>query len=63
MTIGFHRATATIYQFPVKGAHQPNRFERLRMMEREAEAFCDAALDNCFYHHEAVRDEDKVTKS
>jgi hypothetical protein len=41
---------------------QPNRFERLRMMEREAEGFCDAALDNCFYHHEAVRDE-KVTKS
>jgi hypothetical protein len=60
MTIGFHRETATIYQFPVKGARQPNRFERARILEREAEAYCDEALDSCWYHHEAVSKDDKL---
>lgn len=63
MAIGFHRESATIYQFPVRAAQGPNRFERLRLMEREAADMCDAALDSCWYHDEAVRTDDKKTNS
>lgn len=58
MAIGFHRESATIYQFPVKAVQAQNRFERLRVMEREAAGVCDA-LDSCWYHDEAVRDDKK----
>ena len=62
MAIGFHRESATIYQFPVKAVQAQNRFERLRMMEREAAGVCDA-LDSCWYHDEAVRESDKKPNS
>jgi hypothetical protein len=32
-------------------------------MEREAAEVCDAALDSCWYHDEAVRESDRPTKS
>ncbi|MBY5337353.1 DUF2735 domain-containing protein [Rhizobium leguminosarum] len=63
MPTGFHRESATIYQFPVKAIRNPNRFERARLMEREAAEVCDAALDSCWYHDEAVRESDRPTKS
>ncbi|MBY5789386.1 MULTISPECIES: glutamine synthetase translation inhibitor GstI [Rhizobium] len=63
MPTGFHRESATIYQFPVKAIRNANRFERARLMEREAAGVCDAALDSCWYHDEAVRDSDRPTKS
>ncbi|QIO50696.1 DUF2735 domain-containing protein [Rhizobium leguminosarum bv. trifolii] len=63
MPTGFHRESATIYQFPVKAIRNANRFERARMMEREAAEVCDAALDSCWYHDEAVRESDRPTKS
>ncbi|MGO4117982.1 glutamine synthetase translation inhibitor GstI [Rhizobium ruizarguesonis] len=63
MPIGFHRESATIYQFPVKAIRNANRFERARLMEREAAEVCDAALDSCWYHDEAVRESDRPTKS
>ncbi|KAF5882978.1 DUF2735 domain-containing protein [Rhizobium sophorae] len=63
MPTGFHRESATIYQFPVKAIRNANRFERARLMEREAADVCDAALDSCWYHDEAVRDSDRPTKS
>ncbi|AHG46379.1 glutamine synthetase [Rhizobium leguminosarum bv. trifolii CB782] len=62
MPTGFHRESATIYQFPVKPTRAANRFERARLMEREAAEVCDA-LDSCWYHDEAVRDSDRPTKS
>ena len=58
MAIGFHRESATIYQFPIKAVQAQNRFERFRTMEREAADVCDA-LDSCWYHDEAVRDDKK----
>ncbi|MGO7481031.1 glutamine synthetase translation inhibitor GstI [Rhizobium ruizarguesonis] len=63
MPTGFHRESATIYQFPVKAIRTANRFERARPMEREAAEVCDAALDSCWYHDEAVRESDRPTKS
>ncbi|MGR4843441.1 glutamine synthetase translation inhibitor GstI [Rhizobium sp. LARHSG275] len=63
MPTGFHRDSATIYQFPVKAICNANRFERARLMEREAAEVCDAALDSCWYHDEAVRESDRPTKS
>ncbi|MEI1246709.1 glutamine synthetase translation inhibitor GstI [Rhizobium aouanii] len=63
MPTGFHRESATIYQFPVKAIRNANRFERARLMEREAADVCDAALDSCWYHDEAVRDADRPAKS
>ncbi|MBY5352704.1 DUF2735 domain-containing protein [Rhizobium leguminosarum] len=63
MPTGFHRDSATIYQFPVKAIRNANRFERARLMEREAAEVCDAALDSCWYHDEAVREPDRPTKS
>ncbi|MEH7877943.1 glutamine synthetase translation inhibitor GstI [Rhizobium laguerreae] len=63
MPTGFHRESATIYQFPVKATRNANRFERARLMEREAADVCDAALDSCCYHDEAVRESDRPTKS
>ncbi|ACE92210.1 glutamine synthetase translation inhibitor [Rhizobium phaseoli] len=63
MPTGFHRESATIYQFPVKPTRAASRFERTRRMEREAADVCDAALDSCWYHDEAVRDSDRPTKS
>jgi hypothetical protein len=63
MPTGFHRESATIYQFPVKAIRNANRFERARLMEREAAAVCDAALDSCWYHDEAVRESDPPKKS
>jgi hypothetical protein len=63
MAIGFQRESATIYQFPIKAVRVPNRFERLRMMELEAASVCDAALDSCWYHDEAVREGDKKPNS
>ncbi|API50699.1 glutamine synthetase [Rhizobium leguminosarum] len=63
MPTGFHRESATIYQFPVKAIRNANRFERAKLMEREAADVCDAALDSCWYHDEAVRDSDRPTKS
>jgi hypothetical protein len=63
MPTGFHRESATIYQFPVKAIRTANRFERARLMEREAAEVCDAALDSCWYHYEAVRESDRPTKS
>ncbi|MGO8188647.1 glutamine synthetase translation inhibitor GstI [Rhizobium leguminosarum] len=63
MPTGFHRESATIYQLPVKAIRNANRFERARLMEREAADVCDAALDSCWYHDEAVRDADRPTKS
>ncbi|MGR9077654.1 glutamine synthetase translation inhibitor GstI [Rhizobium leguminosarum] len=63
MPTGFHRESATIYQFPVKAIRNVNRFERARLMEREAADVCDAALDSCWYHDEAVRESDRPTKS
>ncbi|MBW8786889.1 MULTISPECIES: glutamine synthetase translation inhibitor GstI [Rhizobium] len=63
MPTGFHRDSATIYQFPVKAIRNANRFERARLMEREAAEVCDAALDSCWYHDEAVRESDRPTKS
>lgn len=62
MTIGFHRESAKIYQFPVKAA-AANRFERTRRLELEAQRVCDAALDSCWYHDEAVRDAERPKKS
>ncbi|CAN7498399.1 glutamine synthetase translation inhibitor GstI [Rhizobium leguminosarum] len=63
MPTGFHRESAKIYQFPVKAIRNANRFERARLMEREAAEVCDAALDSCWYHDEAVRESDRPTKS
>lgn len=63
MPTGFHRDSATIYKFPVKAIRNANRFERARLMEREAAEVCDAALDSCWYHDEAVRESDRPTKS
>ncbi|NNH80483.1 glutamine synthetase translation inhibitor GstI [Rhizobium laguerreae] len=63
MPTDFHRESATIYQFPVKAIRNANRFERARLMEREAADVCDAALDSCWYHDEAVRDADRPKKS
>jgi len=63
MPTGFHRESATIYQFPVKAIRNANRFERARLMEREAAEVCDAVLDSCWYHDEAVRESDQPTKS
>ncbi|MBB4235642.1 glutamine synthetase translation inhibitor GstI [Rhizobium esperanzae] len=63
MPTGFHRESATIYQFPVTPTRGANRFERARLMEREAAEVCDAALDSCWYHDEAVRGPDRPTKS
>ncbi|QND42781.1 DUF2735 domain-containing protein [Rhizobium leguminosarum bv. viciae] len=63
MPTGFHRESATIYQFPVKAIRNANRFERARLMERETADVCDAALDSCWYHDEAVRESDRPTKS
>ncbi|MCJ9695613.1 DUF2735 domain-containing protein [Rhizobium sp. PRIMUS64] len=63
MPTGFHRESATIYQFPVKAIRNANRFERARLMEREAADVCDSALDSCWYHDEAVRESDRPTKS
>ncbi|MGZ2455271.1 glutamine synthetase translation inhibitor GstI [Rhizobium sp. IY2] len=62
MPTGFHRESATIYQFPVKSMRATNRFERARLMEREAADVCDA-LDSCWYHDEAVRESDRPKKS
>ena len=63
MPTGFHRESATIYQFPVKPPRAASLFERAKLMEREAADICDAALDSCWYHDEAVRETDRPTKS
>ncbi|MGO7302187.1 glutamine synthetase translation inhibitor GstI, partial [Rhizobium ruizarguesonis] len=50
-------------QFPAKAIRNANRFERARLMEREAAEVCDDALDSCWYHDEAVRESDRPKKS
>ncbi|MFN7024930.1 MAG: DUF2735 domain-containing protein [Pseudorhizobium sp.] len=53
MTPDVERVSATIYQFPLK---------RINSRERrttDPKDYCTAALESCWYHDEAVRQEQK----
>jgi hypothetical protein len=55
MTTQFHRESAKIYQFPKR------QFGRSASVappvELDPADICYAALENCWYHQEAVREE------
>ncbi len=56
MTPDVERVSAKIYQFPLK---------RVKMREtRQADPnkYCTAALESCWYHDEAVRQEQKAPR-
>lgn len=57
MTPDVERVSAKIYQFPIKRM-------KLRLAEKQAEVdYCAAALDNCWYHDEAVRQDRKPPRN
>jgi hypothetical protein len=58
MTTQFHRETATIYQFPKRPVRR-NGFvpSAAPTVELEPSDICYAALENCWYHEEAVRED------
>lgn len=56
MTPDVERVSAKIYQFPVKRV--VNRSPQIRLAE-EAARYSDLALDECWYHQEAITQEGK----
>jgi hypothetical protein len=63
MSTGVHRETAKIYQFPLTAIHRPSRFDKMWILEREAEAYSNSVVNECWYHEEAVRPADPIIKS
>lgn len=62
MATGFHRETATIYQFPVGGRAGVSKFRDsgLSKLEREAQ---EPHVDfGSWYHDDAIRDEERDGK-
>ncbi|WP_164923987.1 DUF2735 domain-containing protein [Sinorhizobium fredii] len=59
MATSFHGKTATIYQFPTRISRkaEERRSEGLRKAEFASSDVCAAAIDGCWYHEEAVREE------
>ncbi len=57
MATQFYRESAKIYQFPVKAFKRGGDRKGLAAVPTFDEAdICVAALDNCWYHDEAVRE-------
>ncbi|WOS66361.1 DUF2735 domain-containing protein [Sinorhizobium fredii] len=63
MATSFHGKTATIYQFPTRISRkaEERRSEAQRNADLISSDVCAAAIDGCWYHEEAVREE-KSTK-
>ncbi|WP_026187187.1 DUF2735 domain-containing protein [Ensifer sp. BR816] len=63
MATSFQGKTATIYQFPthISRKAEDRRSEVQRKASLASSEVCAAAIDGCWYHEEAVR-EDTSTK-
>ncbi|AFL50128.1 hypothetical protein ABIE78_004080 [Sinorhizobium fredii] len=59
MATSFHGKTATILQFPTRISRkaEDRHFEAQRKAELASSDVCAAAIDGCWYHEEAVREE------
>ena len=62
MATGFHRETATIYQFPVNGRDGADRkvTQAKQLVERQPPTYADCAFGGCWYHEEALHDGDAL---
>lgn len=60
MTTQFHRESAKIYQFPTNHIRRSAfRSDVAPAVEFAASDICYEALENCWYHEEAVRQADE----
>ncbi|OAP36868.1 glutamine synthetase [Sinorhizobium glycinis] len=59
MATSFHGKSATIYQFPahISRKAEERRSEVQRKADFASSDVCAAAIDGCWYHEEAVREE------
>ncbi|KJF73591.1 DUF2735 domain-containing protein [Agrobacterium arsenijevicii] len=62
MATGFHRDTATIYQFPVGGRAGVPKFRKSGLSELEEQAKAPHIDFGSWYHDDAIRDEDRDDK-
>ncbi|WCJ61947.1 DUF2735 domain-containing protein [Agrobacterium tumefaciens] len=62
MATGFHRETATIYQFPVGGRAGVSKFRNSGLSELEREARQPHVEFGSWYHDDAIRDEERDGK-
>ncbi|NWJ26957.1 DUF2735 domain-containing protein [Rhizobium sp. RM] len=62
MATGFHRETATIYQFPVGGRAGVSKFRKSGLSALEEEARAPHIDFGSWYHDEAIRDEERNDK-
>ncbi|MDO9416174.1 DUF2735 domain-containing protein [Pararhizobium sp.] len=64
MTTGFHRETATIYQFPVSASATANVFRDSARLAADARSAYKGpvASSSCWYHEEEVREADLPRK-
>ncbi|MDS7597831.1 DUF2735 domain-containing protein [Agrobacterium tumefaciens] len=62
MATGFHRETATIYQFPVGGRSGMPKFRSSGLSALEEEAKMPHIDFGSWYHDEAIRDEERGDK-
>ena len=58
MTTQFHRESAKIYQFPKRPfRHAGSLRDAAPAVELDPSDICYAALEHCWYHEEAVRED------
>ncbi|MBS0259712.1 MAG: DUF2735 domain-containing protein [Proteobacteria bacterium] len=62
MATGFHRETATIYQFPIGGRAGVSKFRNSGLSDLEREARQPHVDFGSWYHDEAIRDEERNDK-
>ncbi|MFF2319556.1 DUF2735 domain-containing protein [Agrobacterium sp. NPDC058088] len=62
MATGFHRETATIYQFPVGGRAGVSKFRTNGLSDLEREAREPHVDFGSWYHDDAIRDEENDRK-
>jgi hypothetical protein len=62
MATGFHRETATIYQFPVGGRASVPKFRKSGLSDLEEQAKALHIDFGSWYHDDAIRDEDRDDK-
>jgi len=65
MTTTFHRETARIYQFPVRGASQANkRIEKVNAVSGLKSApYAEVTFGGSWYHEAAIRDAERNPKN
>ncbi|WP_041694487.1 DUF2735 domain-containing protein [Agrobacterium tumefaciens] len=62
MATDFHRETATIFQFPVGGRAGLSKFRNIGLSDLEREARQPHVDFGSWYHHDAIRDEERDDK-